>query len=53
MGVKFYHFDHPEYDTDYAHSYLNPIEVVHEISVPAIKCDVCGEHLILIPKSGG
>lgn len=42
--VQFYHLDHPEYGHDYTFQRKNPVKKVHEVIVPWVKCDACGEY---------
>lgn len=42
--TRFYELNHPEYGHDYTFQRKNPVKEVHEIIVPWVKCDVCGEY---------
>jgi hypothetical protein len=43
MNKMLYELSHPDYESDQERDYANPVEVVNEISMPGVVCDVCGE----------
>ncbi len=41
-AIKFWCLTSPDYNSDYAHSYING-DLEHPFGLPGVKCDVCGE----------
>jgi hypothetical protein len=39
--ATFWRLDHPDYDSDYKHSYING-SLEHPFGLPGVRCDICG-----------
>src|SRR5262245_37539766 len=39
--MKFWRLTHPEYDSDYSHTFING-DLEHPFGLPGVECDVCG-----------